>query len=165
MLTILVKLLKALNSEQSPNQLAFAISLSVILGFTPLMSLHNIFILLIALWFRVNLSFLLVSYPLFALMGFLLSPAFESVGLSILQTPSLIPLWEAFFNTLFGRWSDFYYSGMMGSFVIGLVTAAVLFPVVKWMIRCYREKWMKKISQFKVAKMLKASRFWQMYSA
>jgi len=165
MLTILAKLLKALNSEQSVNQLAFAISLSVILGFTPLMSLHNVVIVLIALWFRVNLSLLLVSYPLFALMGFLLSPLFESVGLAILQTPSLTAVWQSFFNTLLGRWSDFYYSGVMGSFVIGIITAIILFPIVKLMIRGYRGKWMTKFDQFKITKMLKASKFWQIYSS
>lgn len=164
MLTVLAKLLKALNSEQSPNQLAIAISLSVILGFTPLISLHNIFVILIALWFRVNLSLLVVSYPLFALMGYLLSPVFESVGLAILQMPSLTPLWDDLFNTLFGRWSDFYYSGVMGSFVVGLITAIVLFPTIKILIRAYREKWMVKFNQFKITKILKASKFWQIYS-
>jgi len=165
MLTILVKLLKALNSEQSASQLAIAISLAVILGFTPILSLHNIFVVLIALWFRVNLTLLLVSYPLFAFIGFLLSSVFESVGLSILQTQSLIPVWESFFNTLVGRWSNFYYSGVMGSFVISLVTAIILFPIVKLMIRGYREKWMTKFNQFKLTKILKASKFWQLYSA
>ena len=77
MLTLFVKLLKALNSEQSAGQLAMAISLAVILGFTPFLSLHNVFILLIALWFRVNLSLLIISYPLFALIGYLLSSIFE----------------------------------------------------------------------------------------
>ena len=112
MLTILVKLLKALNSEQSPGQLAVAISLAIMIGFTPLISLHNLLIVLIALWFRVNLTLLIVSYPLFALIGYLLSPMFESIGLNILQMPSLLPFWESFFNTLIGRWSNFYYAGV-----------------------------------------------------
>ncbi len=164
MLTILVKLLKALNSEQSPGQLAFAVSLAIILGFTPLLSLHNLIILLVALWFRVNLSLLIVSYPLFALSGYLLSPFFESVGLNILQMPSLLPFWESFFNTLFGRWSNFYYSGVMGSFVVGLVTAIIVFPLAKFAIVAYREKWLQRFNQFKIMKMLKASKFWQLYS-
>ena len=164
MLTILVKLLKALNSEQSPGQLAVAISLAIIMGFTPLLSLHNLFIVLIALWFRVNLSLLIISYPLFALIGYLLSPIFESIGLSILQMPSLLPLWESFFNTLIGRWSNFYYAGVMGSFVVGLIAAIIMFPLIKSAVTVYRHSWLKRIEQFKVTKMLKASRFWQLYS-
>lgn len=164
MLTILVKLLKALNSEQSASQLAIAVSLAAILGLTPLLSLHNLIVILIALWFRVNLSVLLISYPLFALIGFLLSSLFESAGLTILQMPSLIPFWESFFNTLLGRWSNFYYSGVMGSFVMSIVIAAIIFPVVKLTISAYREKWLIKFEQFKVVKMLTASKFWQLYS-
>lgn len=164
MLTIFVKLLKALNSEQSPNQLAIAISLAAILGLTPLLSIHNIVVILVALWFRVNLTILLVSYPLFAFIGFLLSPLFESVGLSVLQAPSMLATWESFFNTVVGRWSNFYYSGVMGSFLVSLVAAIILFPVSKIAVTAYREKWLAKIEQFKVTKMLKATKFWQLYS-
>jgi uncharacterized protein (TIGR03546 family) len=164
MLTILVKLVKALNSEQSTGQLAIAVSLAIILGFTPLMSLHNLIIILIALWFRVNLTLLIVSYPLFAFIGYLLSSIFESTGLSLLQSESLIPIWESFFNTLFGRWSNFYYSGVVGSFVISLILAIIVYPLVKIMVHAYREKWLAKIEQYKLVKALKASRFWQLYS-
>ena len=165
MLTILVKLLKALNSEQSASQLAAAISLAVILGLTPILSLHNGVILLIALWFRVNLSLLIISYPLFALIGFLMSPLFDSIGLSVLQLPSLVPLWESFFNTIIGRWSNFYYSGVMGSFVVSLLLAIVLFPIAKMAITAYRDRWLEYVDQFKVVKMLKASKLWQMVLA
>ena len=164
MLTILAKLLKALNSEQSPNQLAMAICLSAVLGLTPLMSLHNIFVVLIALWFRVNLSILIVSYPFFALLGFLLSPLFESVGLSILQAKALIPVWESFFNTVVGRWSNFYFSGVIGSLVIALASSFVLFPVTRIAVDQYREKLLTRFEKFKVTRMLKASKFWQLYS-
>ncbi len=47
MLALLMKILKALNSEQSPGQLAAAVSFAAIIGLTPLLSLHNFFILLI----------------------------------------------------------------------------------------------------------------------
>jgi len=164
MLTILDKLFKALNSEQSAGQLAMAVSLSVVIGFTPFLSLHNAILILIALWFRVNLTLLIVSYPLFALVGFLLSPMFEKFGLSLLQMPSLIVFWEAFFNTLVGRWSNFYYSGVMGSFVIGLVVAVISYPIVRFSVVSYRENWMNKIEQFKVTKLLKASKLWNIYS-
>ncbi|MCF6194742.1 MAG: TIGR03546 family protein [Kangiellaceae bacterium] len=165
MLTILVKLVKALNSEQSTGQLAIAVSLAIILGFTPLISLHNFIIILIALWFRVNLTLLIVSYPLFALIGYLLSSIFESTGLSLLQSESLIPIWESFFNTLFGRWSNFYYSGVVGSFVVSLILAIIAYPLVKIMVHAYREKWLAKVEQYKLVKALKASRFWQLYSS
>jgi len=165
MLTILVKIFKALNSEQSPGQLAAAISLAVIIGFTPLLSLHNLFILFFVLLFRVNLTIFLVSWPLFGLLGLIIEPLAERLGLYLLQMPSLLPLWESFYNTLVGRWSNFYYSGVIGSFVIALALAVILYPLSKILVAQYREKWSQKLEQFQVIKMLKASKFWQLYAS
>ncbi len=164
MLAIFVKLLKALNSEQSANQLAMAVSLAAILGLTPFLSLHNIVILLIALWFRVNLSLLIICYPLFSLIGFLLSSTFEATGLMILQAPELTEFWNSFFNTLIGRWSNFYYAGVMGSFFISTIAAIILFPTSRLLITAYRNKWLVKIEQLKLMRMLKATKFWNLYS-
>jgi len=164
MLTILIKLFKALNSEQSPKQLAIGLSLAVILGFTPFMSLHNVIVLLVALWFRVNLTLLIVSYPLFAFIGYLLSSLFEKIGLALLQAPSMLSTWEGFFNTLIGRWSNFYFAGVMGSFVVAVIVAIIIFPIASSMIAVYREKWLEKIAKFKITKLLKASKFWQLYA-
>ena len=163
MLTSLLKLFKALNSEQNAGQLAMALSLSAILGLTPLYSLHNILILLIVFSFRVNLSLFFLSYPLFAFIGYLLSDVFESVGLNVLQTPYLIDMWQSFFNTIIGRWSNFYYSGVIGSLLVALVTAIIIYPLSKRLINLYRDKLLVKIEEYHLVKMLKASAFWKLY--
>ncbi|PCI71446.1 MAG: hypothetical protein COB38_05705 [Gammaproteobacteria bacterium] len=163
MLTSLVKLFKALNSEQNTGQLAMALSLSAILGLTPLYSLHNILILLIVFSFRVNLSLFFLSYPLFAFIGYLLSDVFESVGLNVLQTPQLIDMWQSFFNTIIGRWSNFYYSGVIGSLLVALVIAIIIYPLSKRLINLYRNKLLLKIEKYHLVKMLKASAFWKLY--
>lgn len=163
MFSMIVKTLKALNSEQSAGQLAAAISLALILGLTPLISLHNILILLIALWFRVNLGMLILSYPLFALLGFLLSPVFDQFGYYLLNHASLQSLWTEFFNTAVGRWSNFYYSGVIGSLVISLLSAFLLFPLFRWLINSYRDKCSAVIEKLRISKMLKATNFWQRY--
>ncbi|MCW8880165.1 MAG: TIGR03546 family protein [Kangiellaceae bacterium] len=163
MLTILAKIFKALNSEQSPNQLAIAISLAAVVGMTPLLSLHNLFIFLIVLWFRVNLTMFLVSWPLFTLLGLLLSSPIQSLGNMVLQEPSLVPMWESFYNTLIGRWSDFYYKGVMGGLILGTSIAIISFPISKALINKYRYKWLEKIQKYQVVRMLKASKLWQLY--
>ena len=58
MLTLLARILKALNSETSARSLAIAVVLGMFLGLTPLWRVHNLIILLAALIFRVNLSLL-----------------------------------------------------------------------------------------------------------
>ena len=164
MLRMLAKLFKALNSEQNPSQLAIAISLAVILGLTPLFSLHNLIVVLAALWFRVNLTLIFISYPIFAFVGFILSPIFNDVGIYILNLSTLAPLWEIFFNTLVGRWSNFYYGGVMGSFIVSLVVAIAIYPIAKVLVVKYRKVLLEKVQQFRVVQFIKASNFWKFYS-
>jgi len=165
MLTLLVKIFKALNSEQSPAQLAAAVSFAAIIGLTPLLSLHNIFVLLIVLWFRINLTVFMVMWPLFSIFGLMLAPVAERLGLTLLQMPLLVPFWESFYNTLIGRWSNFYYSGVLGAVVLATVLAIIIYPISKMLISQYREKWLHKFEQYQVVKMLKASKFWQLYQS
>ena len=165
MLTLLVKLLKVLNSEQSPNQIAAAISLAAIIGITPLLSLHNLLVVFAVLFLRVNLTLFLVSWPIFALLGVALSPLSESLGRAVLQAESLIPLWQTFYNTLLGRWSNFYYAGVFGSLLIGVITGLILYPVSSRLIVAYRHRWLEKLERFKIVKLLKTSRLWQMYQS
>ncbi len=163
MLTLLAKILKALNSEQSPAQLSLALCLALIMGFTPLFSLHNLLIIMLALWVRVNLTFFIISYPLFAMLGWLLSPWLTAVGEALLQNPSLGSFWESFYNTLPGRWSGFYYTGVSGGLVVGVILAIMLFPVFQWLIKKYRETLYQKIQKTRIMMWLKASKFWQVY--
>ncbi len=165
MLTLFAKLLKALNSEQSPGQLAAGVSFAIILGLTPLLSLHNILVLLIVLFFRVNLSVFLVMWPLFSIIGLMLAPVSESLGLALLQHPTFLPVWESFYNTLIGRWSNFYFSGVIGGLVIATALAIISYPISKLLINQYRSKLLSKFEQYKVIKMLKASKFYQLYDS
>ncbi len=165
MLTLFVKILKALNSEQSPSQLAIAVSIAAIMGLTPFLSLHNLVLLLIALWFRVNLGLLIVSYPLFAILGWMFSAQFEAFGFSLLQNPALENFWIALYNNLGGRWSGFYYSGRIGSLVIATIVAIVIFPIVRFSVVQYRQTLMEKINKSKLMLWLKATKFWQFYNA
>jgi len=163
MLTVLAKILKVLNSEQSPNQIAAAISLAAIVGLTPLLSLHNLLVFLVVLAFRVNLTMFLVAWPLFTILGLAIAPVAESVGMSLLQAPALQTFWESFYNTLIGRWSNFYFSGVLGSLLIALVVALIGFPLFKVLVVNYRVSWLEKIEKYQIIKMLKASKFWQFY--
>lgn len=164
MLTILAKIFKTLNSEQSPSQISAAIALAAIVGFTPLLSLHNLVILFVVLFFRVNLTMFLVSWPMFALIGLALSPISQSIGMSILTAPALTDTWEAFYNTLFGRWSNFYYSGVIGGLVLGITVAIISFPIFKILVVRYRSEWMDKLEKLHLVKLLKATSFWQIYN-
>ncbi|MGX5172520.1 TIGR03546 family protein [Aliikangiella sp. IMCC44653] len=165
MLTLLAKIFKALNSEQSPNQLALAVCLAAIVGLTPTLSLHNLFIVFVLLFFRINISIFLVTWPLFILLGLILEPFAQSLGANILQAPSLVPMWESFYNTAVGRWSNFYYTGVIGSLVVAIGILPILFPLVRYAVSKYRTTLLDKMEKYQIVRMLKASKVWQSYSS
>ena len=56
LLKYIAKLLKALSSEASPNQLAGGFVLGMIIGMTPVASIHNLLILILVIALKVNLG-------------------------------------------------------------------------------------------------------------
>jgi len=76
MLYTLAKVLNVLNSEADPSQISLAVALALVAGLTPLMSLHNLVVLLLVLVLRVNLSAFLLGLAIFSgLAGVSFRPA------------------------------------------------------------------------------------------
>ncbi|MDV6315649.1 DUF2062 domain-containing protein [Idiomarina sp. HP20-50] len=163
MLTILAKLLKALNSETSAWALALAIVLGMFMGITPLWRIHNLIILLAALIFRVNLSLFIVSFAIFSGIAYLLDPWFHSIGLSLLQASSWQGIYEAVYATALGRLSMFNHTITLGSFVVALIAAPILAAVSYWVVVNYRKRIQAKIMKFRLVQVIRGSRFWQIY--
>ena len=159
----IAKLLKALHSDAGPWQLALGLALGMMMGLTPLLRLHNLFILFIVLFFRVNLTTFLLSFGIFSVLAFVFDPMMASVGESVLTNPSMESLWSALYATGFGQLSQFFHTLTMGS----LVTSLILFPIVlfvgKYLIEQYREKFMAWIEKFRIVEIVKGSRIFQLY--
>jgi len=163
MLTLLAKLLKALNSETSPWALAMAMVLGMFLGLTPLWRVHNLIILFAALIFRVNLTLFLLSFAIFSGIAYLLDPMFHELGLAILQAQSWQGIYEAMYATAVGRVSQFYHTLTMGSFVFSLIISPVIALATYFIVVNYRKRIQKALMKFKIVQMVKGSRFWQLY--
>ena len=159
----LAKLLKALHSDAGPWQLALGLALGMMMGLTPLLRLHNLIILFIVLFFRVNLTTFLLSFGVFSVLAFVLDPVMASIGESVLTNPSMESLWSALYATGFGQLSQFFHTLTMGS----LLTSLVLFPVVliagKYLIEQYRERFMAWFEKFRIVEIVKSSRIFQLY--
>ena len=100
---LLAKLLKALNSDDSPWQLAFGVMLGMIMGLTPFLGLHSIIILFIVLFLRVNLSTFLLAYALFSGLTLMLNPMMAGIGESLLTSANLTSMWTSLYNSTFGQ--------------------------------------------------------------
>ncbi|WDE13677.1 TIGR03546 family protein [Thalassomonas haliotis] len=160
---LLAKLLKALSSDASPWQLALGIMFGMIFGLTPLLGLHNLLILFIVLFFRINLSTFLLAFPLFSGLGYVLAPLMSKMGESLLTLEGLNSIWTALYNTGFGRLSQFFHTLTLGSLITAIVLAPVVLIISKILIIQYREKLMAHIEKFKIIQLLKSSKLYRLY--
>lgn len=160
---ILAKLLKALHSDAGPWQLAFGIMFGMMMGLTPFFRFHNLLILFIVLFFRVNLATFLLSFGLFSVLAFALDPVMIGVGESILLNESLQGLWTALYNTGLGRISQFYNTLTFGSFFVSLLFAPVLLFISKILVVQYRQRFLVWVEKLWIIQLVKGSKVYQIY--
>jgi uncharacterized protein (TIGR03546 family) len=164
-MSLLVKFLKALNSESSPWQIAIAITFGMLVGFTPLWRLHNVIILLLVLFFRVNIASFIVSVVMFSALSLILNPLILMAGDSLLVAERLMPIWTWLYNTPLGQLSQFYHSLTMGGLTIGLLLAIPILLISRLVVIQYREKIMAWVNKLKVVQVLKSSSLFQLYQS
>jgi uncharacterized protein (TIGR03546 family) len=165
MIAMLAKLLKALNSDSAPGQVALAFALAVITGLTPLFSLHNILILLIACILRINFGAFILGTLFFSGLAYLIDPAAVSMGESILTNASYQVFWTDLYQSDFWRATRFNNTLVLGSLVVALIAFIPVLLLSRWLILAYRHKLMAWVDKLKIIKLLKASKFYKVYQA
>lgn len=135
-----IKLFKLINSEQEPHQLSLGLSLGMIAGFTPTLSLHNLLVLFLLLVIRANISAFLVGVALFSLLAFALDPAFHALGNYLLHLPGLKETWTEMYNNTFWRLTGFNNTVLMGSLAVSVVAFVPMFLLGNVLIRNYRSR-------------------------
>ena len=163
MLQTVAKFLKILNSDAEPGQISLGFAFAMIAGFTPLMSLHNLFVLLLVLFLRVNLSSFLLGLALFSALAFALDPLFHQIGLAILTLPALNGLWTALYNSTLWRLERFNNSIVMGSLVVSLALFVPMVAIGNLLIRKYREHVLQWVMRTKIMQAFKASKLFGYY--
>ena len=165
MIRIIARLLKILNSESEPGQLSLAFCFAMIIGFTPLFSLHNIIVILLVLLIRVNLSAFLLGWAVFSGIAYLLDPLFHRIGLALLTTSSLEGLWTALYNMTIFRLENFNNTIVMGSLFLSLALFVPLYIVLNISIRKYREHILAWVQKAEFMQAFKASKLYTAYQA
>lgn len=160
----IAKFLKVLASEASPWQIAFAIMFGMIMGLTPVFRLHNLIILFVVLFFRINLASFLVAFTLFSGLAYLFDPLMVGVGESLLTAAGWQATWQGLYNTGIGRLSMFNHTLTLGSLVVSLVLAPVVLFLSKVLVVQYRAKVLERINKLQVVRVLKASTLFQKIS-
>ncbi len=132
------KIWNALNHAGKPWQIAMAIALGMLVGFTPLLSLHNIIVLLAVFIFNIHLSIFILAVSFFGILGLLLDPLFAYLGKSILLSQGYEQLFTTWFNDPIGHLTYFNNTITMGSFVVSLLFFSLVYKLSSVFITKYR---------------------------
>lgn len=155
MLRRIIKVLKALNSNEAPWQISLGIIFGALLGLTPLFSLHNLVVLFLALFINLNISMMIVSFAAFSLIAYALDPIFHQVGLALLTSPGLESFWMQFFSCPVFLFANLNNTIVMGSLISTLAVSVPLFFLLNLLVVKYRHVYNTFIGRFPVLKFLK----------
>ena len=165
MLKTIAKFLKILNSDAAPGQISLGLAFAMIAGFTPLMSLHNLIVLILVLVLRVNLSSFLLGLALFSTLAFALDPLFHRIGLAVLTAPALEGLWTTLYNSTLWRLERFNNSIVMGSLVVSLALFVPFIVIGNLLVQKYRDHLLQWILRSRVMQAFQASKLYGYYQS
>jgi len=165
MFTQIIKFLRVLGSEASPIQISLAIALAMIVGFTPLFSLHNLLVVFVLLTFRINLAGFLLAWGLFSAVAYLLDPVFHQLGSSLLNNEGLQATWTTMYNSMFWRVAHFNNTIVMGSLVVSLLAFVPLLLVSNFLIKQYRSHFLAFINNSRIARFIQSSKLVTRFSS
>ena len=135
----LKKIWNALNHAGKPWQIAMAIALGMLVGFTPISSVHNIAVLFIVLIFNIHFSIFLLAVSFFGVIGLVLDPLFASLGKLILTFEGLETIFTSWYNNPFGHLTYFNNTITMGSLVISLILFFFIYKISSYLLVKYRD--------------------------
>lgn len=163
MLTMLAKLLQALNSENSSRQIAAAVALAFVFGLSPLLSLQAFLILFIVLFIKVHLTSFILAAGLFKGLSFVLSGLTVSVGERLLTSESLSSLFQTLYQFDLFKLAHWHHTYNLGALVLGSVVALALYFITRMLIEKYRQHIKSYLDQLPLIKALKATKLYTVY--
>lgn len=156
---------KLLNSDTGTNQLAAGLSLGLVLGFSPFLSLQTAVALVILFFFRVQIGAAFLSAFFFKFTAFLLDPLCDRIGRAVLENESLRPLFVSLYNAPLVPMTRFNNSIVMGSGIIGFALAIPAFFIFHALIRKYRQTVVARFQSSKLWKAWSATTLYKWYTS
>ncbi|MHC5037274.1 MAG: TIGR03546 family protein [Planctomycetota bacterium] len=162
-LKFLFKLIKVMNSETSTRALALAFTLGMFLGLVPWLTLQWGAVLLLVLFFRVNLTSTLVTFLIFRLIAIPLQGPLDAAGCALLQHESLTGLWTFLYNTPVLDALRSNHAVVLGATCLALLLLAPVFFLSRFVVGRYRKHVLKWILRSRVVTFFKGLRIYQLY--
>jgi uncharacterized protein (TIGR03546 family) len=161
---LIQSLVKALNSEGTPGQVAAGIAMGACLGLTPLLNLHNLLIVGVVLFFRVSVPGAMLGWLFLTPAGFALDPVFDRIGTALLlDNASLQSIWGTAYNTPVVALANPTNTIVVGSFVGWMILVLPIFFVARWTVGWYRRTIYERYKDARFFKALRASKVYNLY--
>ncbi|MFI3257774.1 MAG: TIGR03546 family protein [Spirochaetales bacterium] len=152
MITYIVRLLKTLNGNGHPGEIAHATSCGLLLGFLPKDNLLWYVIFLLFLFLRINKG----AFFLFILLGSFLTmffdPLFDSIGYTVLKIPDIAPFMASFLNIPFMAFTKLNNSVVVGSLLCALAVYIPLYFFSRGFVYIWRKTLSPMLSNNKLVK-------------
>ena len=139
-------------------QISMGFALALIMGFTPVLSLHNLLVLFVLLIFRINLAAFLLAWAFFSAMAYLLDPVFHTIGQDILTNKEMLATWTEMYNSTFWRVANFNNTIVMGSLVVSLAIFIPMIIISNILIRYYRTHLYVYLQKSKLVRLVQTSK-------
>jgi uncharacterized protein (TIGR03546 family) len=157
------KLIKALSSDASPKQIAAGFILGMIIGLTPLFSIHNLIIIVLILGLKVNVGFVILAFTFFSGVAHLADPIFHNFGIWLLEKENYQSFWVHMYNNEWWAITRFYNTVVIGSFISSIILSVAMFPSVVLFVKQYRLHIHAKFQNWKIVKALKGTKIYSIY--
>src|SRR6058998_2978793 len=163
-LKLIQSFFETLHSEGTPGQVAAGVALGSVLGLTPLVNLHNAMAFALIVVLNVSFGGAMLGWALFVPVGFLLDPAFDWIGRTLLlDTPALRPLWTALYNAPVVPLTSFNNTIVLASLVLALLLWLPLFFASRWGVARYRATVAERVKRSALYRMVTASKLYNLY--
>ncbi|MBT3251788.1 MAG: TIGR03546 family protein [Candidatus Marinimicrobia bacterium] len=158
------KLLKALQSGNSPKQLSAGFVLGMFLGMTPFLSLFSFIIIIITIILNVNISMFILGSLIFGIIGYIIDPLFHHFGYFLLiDVPALESLWIICTNTPLLSLLRFNNTTNLGSIVTSFTFSIPVYFATIFLVKKYRTRFGEKVNKLKITKIIKGSKLYSIY--
>ena len=124
---LLYKILDLFQSHSTHQGISLGVCVGMLLALSPISSLQFWLFLTLLFLLKLNLASTLFSSLSFALLGYLGTPLFFSLGDTFLTKPALLGFWSALYESPLIPFTSFYNPEILGKLLVTLTLAVPLF--------------------------------------
>ena len=131
MISYIVKLLKALNTNSHPGEIAHAVAIGMLLGFMPKNNALWYLLFVFFLFVRVHKGALLLAVLAASLLARLFDPLFDAIGYAVLTFSPLESVYAALLDIPFVAFTKFNNTIVAGSLIFSLILYIPVYILIR----------------------------------